>query len=152
MAEIQVGGHAVVWGVPAFTGLAKGTIADPGTAVAVYITEVNYELQHDVEETREADGDVVNLTMYNQREQCSVTCYPYGTTKSNADTANSLPALGNSFGITDSANADAEIGGSSEKVWLVTGASKARTQTGKTVWNLTLQRWSGITGGYAQLS
>lgn len=150
MAEIQVGGKAVVFGLPAFT-VSKGTIADPATPVSVYVTEVQYEKQHDVDETRDADGDVTHVTLYNQREQCTVTCYPYGTAKSDANTANALIDLGNSLGMTGAAANDSDIGTDTEKVWLVTGSSKSRTQTGKAVWSLTLQRWSGISS-YAQLS
>ena len=147
---VQVGGHAVVFGMPNFVS-AKGTIADPGTAVSVYITEVSHEHQTDSEETRDKDGAVVNMTMYNHREQLTVTCYPYSTTTALAKGANELPEIGMSFGLTGEADNDKDIAIAAETVYMVTAASKTRSQTGKAVWNLTLVKWDGITS-YAQLS
>lgn len=155
MAEIQVGGHAVVFGMPAFT-VDSGT-ADPATTdVAVYITEVQVEKASDLEETRNGDGEVVNLTYYNANETCTVTCYPYGTTAANAKTANALPAIGSVIGISgESATEDPDISNTGttpwEKSWTITGASKSRSQTGKVVWTLNLKRFAGISS-YSQLS
>ena len=149
MAEIQVGGKAVVFGLPLFT-LDTGTTAAPTTDVAVYITEVQYEKAADMEETRNEAGEVSNITYYNANETCTITCYPYGTDRSAANTANALPAIGSVVGVTGTTANDTDIG-TTEKEWTLTAASKSRSQTGKAVWTLTLRRFAGLTS-YYQLS
>ena len=151
MPDLQVGGKAVVWGVPAIT-MQKGIIVDPATSIGVYITDVNFEHQQDVEETRLPSGDVVNLCFYNQRQQCTISCFPYGATKGAAQTEDNLmPLPGWALGLTDLANSDPMIAGTTETQWLVTAASKQRTNTAKSQWNLTLTKYVGIST-YASLA
>lgn len=159
MAEIQVGGKALVFGLAShsiLSGVAGGTSWDTeaevtsnagaGATIEVYITDVNYEKGSDIEETRSQDGEVVNLCYYGFRETATITCIPYGSTKSAAQSENVLPQVGYPLKYVGSATADDDdIGDSSGKFYTITGASKVRTATGKCVWTLNLRKDQGIT-------
>ncbi len=147
MAAIQIG-TAVVFGMPALTSLKTGTTeaaATSASALAYTITGLTLTKNRSVEESMDADGDIVNATFYGQTEEATIECFPADTSIANAKTANALPAIASVLKITPSSDtADADLATAAVGYWTITGASKTRSNSAKTTFSLTLKRWGGI--------
>jgi hypothetical protein len=145
MAESQVGAVAVVWGLP---GTPAFTVA--GTGIAWIANEMPLEYSADMEETRNSDGEVVNVCFYNQQETISLTVFPASTTKALARTASVLPEPGMRVGIIGTVDSQVQAT-TPGREFVVLSATKTPSITGKTVFNLNLKRWDGISS-YSPLS
>lgn len=147
MAAIQLG-TAVVFGMPALTSIKNGTTeagATSASALAYIITGLSLTNNRSVEETADADGDIVNATFYGQTTDATLECFPADTSIANAKTANVLPAVGSVLKITPSSDTeDADLATAAVGYWTVTAASKTRSNTAKATFSLTLKRWGGI--------
>ncbi len=152
MAAIQIG-TAVVWGAPALSSLKTGSTQSNATvasARALIVTGISVTPSRQMEETADADGDIVAAVLYGHTTECTVECFPADSTIANGKTANALPAIGDVLKFTTaSATEEADIAATSETgsyvgFWCIVGASKNRTNTAKTTWTLTLKRWGGI--------
>ena len=147
MAAIQLG-TAVVWGAPDITSLKTGTtqtLATAATARAIIVTGLSLSRSRQMDETTDADGDVVAGVMHGQSEECTIECFPASTSIANAKTANALPAIGDVLKVTPASDTeDADFATAAAGYWSIIGASKNRTNTSKTTWSLTCKRWGGI--------
>jgi hypothetical protein len=149
MAAIQIG-TAVVFGMPNITALATGTTeAGASTALAYIVTGLTLTKNRSVEESMNADGDIVNATFYGQTEEATIECFPADSTSTislaDAKTANALPTIGSVLKITPSGDTeDVDLATTADGYWTITGASKTRSNTSKVTFSLNLKRWGGI--------
>lgn len=147
MAEIQIG-TAVAWGAPAITSFKTGstqTAATAATAKSYYITSLQLSKNRSMDETADADGDIVNVTMYGATDEATIEVFPYGSSLANAKTANALPAIGDVLKITPASDTDdADLATAAAGYWSIVSASKSRTNSSKVSFSLGLKRWGGI--------
>lgn len=109
-------------------------------------------------------GATIGQVIHDKNREVSLTCYPTGNTLARAKTANALPGIGDMCIVKEPHGAntyDADIGskasGSSYRYhhYLVTSASKAKSQTDVVSFDVTLQRWDSnneTTGADASLA
>lgn len=157
VSDIQTGALALVYGAPSFDLKING-----GTtltfAAGYVLTDVSVSRTADQIETRNAAGDIVNVTTYNAGDEVTLTVKPAGTTRANAKTvADTFPrpggyaALIDATDIThlDNAAISGTIGGvslaSSGVSYMIKSATKNSTPGQAVTWTLVLQRHSGIT-------
>lgn len=142
MAETQRG-VGVVWGIT--------TSSTPFTGTGTFRHQSQqFSRTSDSDETRDSDGDVINVTTYNQQEELQMTVVPSGATLVAARSSNIVPTPGSRVQIIDTL--DTEVGASSPgKDYMVVSASKSKSNTGKSTIEMTLKRWGGITS-YAVLT
>lgn len=147
MAAIQIG-TAVVWAVPAITSLKTGTTqtaATAATARPLIVTGFSLSKVRQIDETADADGDIVAVVGHGKSESCSIECFPADTTVANAKTANALPEPMDVLKITPSSDTeDADLATAANGYWCITEVSKNRSNTSKATWTLTCRRWGGI--------
>ena len=95
-------------------------------------------------------GATIGQVISDKNREVSLTCYPTGSTLAKAKAGNVLPMIGDRCIVKEphAANTyDADIGskasGSSYRYhhYLVTGASKSKSQTDVVSFDVTLQRW-----------
>lgn len=142
MASTQQGTFAVVFGLP--TGLV----------IATGIRVTNYDLSKEAEseETRDEDGEVVNITTFGKRTKITVTCYPTAASTALAVTANVLPEVGSEAAMIATGKQDADATTTSPGTkYTVKGSSKAVSNSGKVIWTVNLERVAGISS-YTPLS
>lgn len=141
-------GTAVVFGIPDITSIKSSnteTNADAASALGLIVTGISISKTRSMEETADADGDIVNVCLYGQSEEASIECFPQSTTTSGAKSANALPTVGNVIAITPNGDTEeADLAVSANKYWTITGVSKNRSNTSKATWTLTCKRWGGI--------
>ena len=99
---------------------------------------------------RDEAGATIGQVISDKNREVSLTCYPTGDTLARAKTSNVLPAIGDRCIVKEpfaSNTYDADIGskasGSSYRYhhYLVTSASKSKSQTDVASFDVTLQRW-----------
>ncbi len=99
---------------------------------------------------RDEAGATIGQVISDKNREVSLTCYPTGDTLARAKTSNVLPAIGDRCIVKEpyaSNTYDADIGskasGSSYRYhnYLVTSASKSKSQTDVVSFDVTLQRW-----------
>jgi hypothetical protein len=131
MAAIQQG-IAVIWAV-------SSSIAVVATGGEKRITGQTVGREADTVEHRGANGDVVGVTTFNQRETLELTLYPSGTSILLAKGENILPLPGAVLTVIDAD--DLDIGG---KAYYVVSSSKVKGLEDKCVMTVSLARWSTI--------
>lgn len=140
MASVQQGTFAVVFGLPTGTSF---TFA--GSAVGIRATGYDVSREAEKEETRDEDGEIVNIVTFGGRRKVTVQCYPYGSSKANGVTANALPAPGSYAAIISTGSHDTDATAASTGiVYRIDSASKSVTNSGKVTWTLNLERVDGI--------
>ena len=99
---------------------------------------------------RDEAGATIGQVISDKNREVSLTCYPTADTLARAKTSNALPAIGDRCIVKEphAANSyDADIGskasGSSYRYhhYIVTGASKSKSQSDVVSFDVTLQRW-----------
>lgn len=147
MAALNIG-TGVVWAMPDITSLKTGatqTAATAATARSITITSLSLTKNRQVDETMDADGDVVAAVFYGESTDMTLECFPSASSISSAKTANALPSVGDVLKITPASDTeDADVATASAGYWTITAASKSRSNTTKTTWSLTCKRWGGI--------
>lgn len=136
MAAIQKG-VGVVWGISTtgYTYTGSGTLRTQTQGI-------NHEADSD--ETRDENGEVINETTYNLREQVTLAVVPSGATMAAAATANILPKPGDEIKIIDPG--DPDVGSATPgKSYSVLSASKAKSNVARVTIDITARRWAGIT-------
>lgn len=95
-------------------------------------------------------GATIGQVISDKNQEVSLTCYPTGDTLARAKTSNVLPKIGDRCIVKEPTSGnDGDIGskasGTSYKYhnYLVTSASKAKSQTDVVSFDVTLQRWDG---------
>ena len=97
-------------------------------------------------------GATIGQVIHDKNREVSLTCYPTGDTLARAKTSNALPGIGDRCIVKEPHGAntyDADIGSKAESTsyryhhYLVTGASKSKSQTDVVSFDVTLQRWDG---------
>ena len=95
-------------------------------------------------------GATIGQVIHDKNREVSLTCYPTGTTLAKAVAGNVLPGIGDRCIVKEphAANTyDADIGSKAESTsyryhhYLVTSASKSKSQTDVVSFDVTLQRW-----------
>ena len=101
---------------------------------------------------RDEAGATIGQVISDKNQEVALTCYPTADTLARAKTSNALPKIGDRCIVKEphAANSyDADIGskasGTSYRYhnYLVTSASKAKSQTDVVSFDVTLQRWDG---------
>jgi len=97
-------------------------------------------------------GATIGQVISDKNREVSLTCYPTADTLARAKTSNALPGIGDRCIVKEphAANTyDVDIGSKAESTsyryhhYLVTGASKSKSQTDVVSFDVTLQRWDG---------
>ena len=97
-------------------------------------------------------GATIGQVISDKNREVSLTCYPTADTLARAKTSNALPGIGDRCIVKEPHGAntyDADIGSKAESTsyryhhYLVTGASKSKSQTDVVSFDVTLQRWDG---------
>lgn len=71
MASSQQGTYAVFFGLPGLSAVKVGTTSSPA-AITAEIVSISGNSTADTEETRDADGEIVHVTTYNQRRTVEI--------------------------------------------------------------------------------
>lgn len=159
MAEIQQGRMALVYGAPSMTMAINGGTALGFTGnTAIVLSEMSVTRTADTVETRDAAGDIANITTYNAGNEVTLTIMPAGNTRANAKTvADQFPKIGgyavlvSATDVThlDNAARTATAGGvtlaTTGVPYQISAASKNSTGGGKVTWTLTLREQDAIT-------
>lgn len=95
----------------------------------------------DSEETRDNDGEVINVTTYNQQQEIQLSVVPSGSTLAAAKTSNVVPVPGEVITVSDT---DTSFGGGSTKTYMVVSATMSKGNTTKATIEITAKRWAGI--------
>jgi hypothetical protein len=96
---------------------------------------------------RDEAGATIGQVISDKNQEVSLTCYPTGSTLAKAKAGNVLPKIGDRCIVKEPTSGnDADIGsksGSGYKYhnYLVTSASKSKSQTDVVSFDVTLQRW-----------
>jgi len=105
---------------------------------------------------RDEAGATIGQVISDKNQEVSLTCYPTGTTLAKAEAGNVLPAIGDRCIVKEpfaTNTYDADIGSEAEGTsyryhnYLVTNASKAKSQTDVVSFDVTLQRWDANNEG-----
>ena len=97
-------------------------------------------------------GATIGQVISDKNQEVSLTCYPTGDTLARAKTSNALPGIGDRCLVkepyaTNTYDADigSKVSGTAYRYhhYLVTSASKAKSQTDVVSFDVTLQRWDG---------
>lgn len=138
MAAKQQGAFAVVWAIPA-TGYKVN-----GAAVGFRTTGLSLSRTSGRDETADEEGEVVNITTFNQQEKLTVNCYPTGNTLALAIAdGNLLPLPGDKvalIGTVDTKTHAADPG----RPYRCDSADQQRTNGGKVMFTIVLERVAGI--------
>ena len=138
MSTQKAANKAVVWGNNigvAYTGM---TASDNLNQSASYTREA------DEQEIRDANGDVVNLTIYNERSTLELEVIPIGTTLELAKSANVSPAYGDQVVVTDtSSGGHSQVAGYKSGNYICVGATQTSTNTGEVRISMSLRAYTG---------
>jgi hypothetical protein len=159
MAEIQQGPLALCYGAPSMTvAFDGGSALGFATTTALVLSDVAHERTADTIETRDAAGNIVNVTTYNAGDTVTLTVKPAGSTRANSKTTNDLfprpggyAALVSATDVTylDNAALTTKLGGitaaSAGVAYQIASASKSTTGGGHVTWTIGLRRIDGIT-------
>lgn len=154
--NLQTGAMALVFGVPSVdVKINGGTTLVLGTGMV--LNSLTQTRTADVIETRNADGNIVNITTYNAGDEVQLVMMPSGSSRSAAQGINDTfprpggyAALISSTDIThiDAASVSSTAGGIGAATtglsYRISAASKSTTAQGHVTWNITLQRVEGI--------
>ena len=97
-------------------------------------------------------GATIGQVISDKNREVSLTCYPTADTLARAKTSNALPGIGDRCIVKEpyaTNTYDADIGSKAESTsyryhhYLVTSASKSKSQTDVASFDVTLQRWDG---------
>ena len=139
MSTQKAANKAVVWGNNigvAYTGM---TASDNLNQSASYTREA------DEQEIRDANGDVVNLTIYNERSTLELEVIPIGTTLALAQSKNVSPAYGELVTVTDTStsNGHSQVVGDNSGNYICVGATQTSTNTGEVRISMSLRNYTG---------
>lgn len=154
--NIQNGALALVFGVPSVdVKINGGTTLTLGSGMV--LTQLTQARTADEIETRNADGNVVNVTTYNAGDEVSLVMMPGGANRAAAEDVNdTFPRPGGYAALisaTDITHIDAvavssTVGGvgaaTTGLAYRIAAATKNTTAQGHVTWNITLRRHEGI--------
>ncbi len=98
---------------------------------------------------RDEAGATIGQVISDKNQEVSLTCYPTADTLARAKTSNVLPKIGDRCIVKEPTSGnDVDIGSESGSGYnyhnyLVTSASKSKSQTDVVSFDVTLQRWDG---------
>lgn len=137
MSTQKTASKAVVWGNNigvAYTDMTKTENLNQSTT---------YTREADEQEIRDADGEVVNLTIYNARNTIDIEVIPIGATLVAAKANNVSPAYGEQVVITDeSSGGHTQVPGAHSGYYICVGATQTSTNTGEVRISMSLRAYS----------
>lgn len=137
MSTQKTASKAVVWGNNigvAYTDMTKLENLNQSTT---------YNREADEQEIRDADGEVVNLTIYNARDVIDIEVIPIGATLAAAKANNVSPTYGELVTVTDeSSGGHGQVPGANGGNYICVGASQTSTNTGEVRISMSLRAYS----------
>ena len=138
MSTQKTASKAVVWGNNigvAYTDMTKTENLNQSTS---------YTREADEQEIRDADGEVVNLTIYNARNTIDIEVIPIGDTLATAKANNVSPTYGELVYITDeSSGGHSQVPGAATHTtkYICVGATQTSTNTSEVRISMSLRQY-----------
>ena len=142
MSTQKTSAAAVVWGTNIGVVYTPSGGSEFDSTNDGKVQSNTYTREADEQEIRDADGEVVNLTIYNKRSTLDIEVIPVGDTLATAKTANVSPDYGQLVTISDPNSAHTQIVGLHSGKYICVGSTQTSSNTGEVRISMSLRQYS----------
>lgn len=132
MPSPDIKGAGVVWGLAT-------TISGTGVGTGMLVQSVNFGVEAENVETKNAVGDTKSITYYNHKQTLTIEVVPSAATIADARTANILPLPGALVTVADTV--DTEVSGVHSGKYIFVSGSKNKSNVGVTTLTMNLMQF-----------